>query len=51
MSLQIFQLFKMLNPPLFSYPFEKMGDRGILIVLFYLQKFYIKTYEIKGKEK
>jgi hypothetical protein len=30
MSLKIFQLFKILNPPLFSSPFDKGGSRGIL---------------------
>jgi hypothetical protein len=54
MSPKIFPLFKILNPPLFSSPFDKGGSRGILnrgifdLFLFYLQeKIYRKTYKVK----
>jgi hypothetical protein len=55
MSLKIFQLFKILNPPLFSSPFDKGGSRGILSrgisICFYFicKKIYRKTYESKRK--
>jgi hypothetical protein len=54
MSLKIFQLFKIINPPLFSSPFDKGGVRGILICFYYSEKenkkVYIKTYKIKTKK-
>jgi hypothetical protein len=54
MSLKIFQLFKILNPPLFSSPFDKGGNRRILnkeiSICFYFickKKFIEKLMRVK----
>ena len=44
MSLKIFKLFKILNPP-FNSPFFKGGDRGILICFILSSKKLIRVKE------
>jgi hypothetical protein len=54
MSLKIFQLFKILNPPCIPPLLKGEMKRGILIRFYYAErenkKVYIKTYEIKTKK-
>jgi len=52
MSLKIFQLFKILNPPLFSSPFDKGGGRGISICfILSAKKFIEKLMRVKENIK
>jgi len=52
MSLKIFRLFKILNPPLFSSPFDKGGGRWILICfILSAKKFIEKLMRVKENIK